>query len=169
MSKLKIYVGYNPDVLEGHRLRIIDDGCWIDLRSNQDFEFSEEETGLTYALLGLGVRMKLPEGYEAIINPRSSSFSKFKFILSNSQGVIDTNYNGIDDEWMAGIIAFPGSKISKGDRILQFRIQLSQFATSKQKKEYLEYDGIEFINVPLEEWNKISDKSRGGFGSTGIK
>ena len=54
--------------------------------------------------------------------------------------------------------------IKKGDRICQFRIQLSQKATFWQKLKWLFSSGIELVEV-----DSLNNKSRGGFGSTGVK
>ena len=54
--------------------------------------------------------------------------------------------------------------IEAGDRICQFRIQLSQKATFWQKLKWLFSSGIELVEV-----DNLNNKSRGGFGSTGIK
>ena len=49
-----------------------------------------------------------------------------------------------------------------GDRVAQFRIQLSQKATVWQKIKWLFSSGIEFVDV-----EDLHNESRGGFGSTG--
>ena len=54
--------------------------------------------------------------------------------------------------------------IHKGDRICQFRIQLSQKATMWQKLKWLSSSGIELVEV-----DDLGDNNRGGFGSTGVK
>lgn len=50
----------------------------------------------------------------------------------------------------------------KGDRICQFRIQLSQKATVWQKLRWLFSSGIKFVKV-----DDLGGTDRGGFGSTG--
>lgn len=45
----------------------------------------------------MGVAMQLPQGYEAILAPRSSTFKRYGLLQSNSIGVIDSTYNGDDD------------------------------------------------------------------------
>ena len=54
--------------------------------------------------------------------------------------------------------------IEAGDRICQFRIQLSQKATMWQKIKWLLSSGIE-----LGEVDDLGDNNRGGFGTSGIK
>jgi dUTP pyrophosphatase len=108
--------------------------------------------------------MELPKGFEAVVNPRSSIFKNFNVILANSQGVIDNSYNGNDDEWMAHLIVFRDVDIKKGDRIFQFRIQLSQKATVWQKLKWLFSSGVKLVRVV-----ELNHPNRGGCGSTGIK
>lgn len=40
-------------------------------------------------LIPLGVAIQLPNGFEAVLHPRSSTFKNFGIILANSEGVID--------------------------------------------------------------------------------
>ena len=54
--------------------------------------------------------------------------------------------------------------IEAGDRICQFRIQLSQKATMWQKIKWLLSSGIELVEV-----DDLGNENRLGFGSTGIK
>lgn len=154
---------------------IIDKGDWIDLRSATTVELNgptvprtkkdaDRKVCFTDFFLPLGIAMELPKGFEAIVNPRSSIFKKFKVILVNSQGVIDYSYNGDNDEWMAHIIAYDDIKIRKGERMFQFRIQLSQKATMWQKLKWLFSNGIELIEV-----DKLGHPDRGGHGTTGVK
>ena len=54
--------------------------------------------------------------------------------------------------------------IEAGDRICQFRAQLSQKATMWQKIKWLLSSGIELVEV-----DDLGDNNRGGFGSTGVR
>ena len=115
-------------------------------------------------LLPLGVAMEIPEGYEAHLLPRSGSFKKYGIIQTNSMGIIDNSYSGDNDIWRmtAYCIRQGGTTIKYGDRVAQFRIQLSQKATVWQKIKWLFTSGIEFVKV-----DHLSNPERGGFGSTG--
>ena len=95
--------------------------------------------------------MQLPEGYEARTAPRSSTFKRWGILQANSVGVIDNSYCGTNDEWKIPVYATRDTVLEKGDRICQFRIFETQPA-------------IEF-----EECDQLSEKDRGGFGSTGRK
>lgn len=154
--------------------RIIDKGDWIDLRASASYHLdAPKATTLKQAdrkvvfdshLLSLGIAMQLPKGFEAVVLPRSSTFKNFDVILANSEGVIDNSYSGDNDEWRFNAIAFDETIINEGDRICQFRIQLSQKATVWQKLKWLFSSGIEIIEV-----DSLSMEDRGGIGSTGTK
>lgn len=49
------------------------------------------------AYISQGVSMKLPDGYEAIVAPRSSTFKRYGILQTNGIGVIDNSYCGNDD------------------------------------------------------------------------
>lgn len=142
---MKIQIKYFSDDVK--RLHYIDNKSdWIDLRSAEDVYLKKDD----FRLIHLGVAMKLPEGYEAHIVPRSSTFKNFGIIQTNSYGVIDESYCGDNDEWMFPAYAERDTVIHKGDRICQFRIEKHQ-------------PDIEFIEV-----ENLDNKDRGGFGSTGV-
>lgn len=121
-------------------------GDWIDLRAAETREMKAGEWGF----LRLGVGMILPEGYEAHVAPRSSTFKNFGVIVTNSIGIIDNSFSGDEDEWRLPVLAMRDTVIRKNDRICQFRIV--------EKQPELEFEVVEHLR----------DKSRGGFGSTGI-
>lgn len=119
---------------------------WIDLRSAEDVELKAGD----FKVIGLGVAMHLPDGYEAIIAPRSSTYKNFGIISANSIGIIDESYCGDNDEWKFPAIALRDTKIKKNDRICQFRI------IEHQPK--VKFDVVEVLG----------NEDRGGIGSTGI-
>lgn len=119
---------------------------WIDLRAAEEVKMSPNQ----FKLIPLGVSMKLPEGYEAHIVPRSSTFKTWGIIQTNHMGVIDESYCGDDDRWMMPVLATKAVIIHKNDRICQFRI------VKKQPK------------IIFQEVDTLGEESRGGFGSTGI-
>ena len=120
---------------------------WIDLRSAETVELKQGE----FKLINLGVSMQIPEGYEAHIVPRSSTFKNFGIIQANSVGIIDNSYSGDSDIWMMPVLAMRDTKISVNDRICQFRLFKNQ--------ENVSFDEVLFLEGP----------NRGGFGSTGKK
>jgi dUTP pyrophosphatase len=120
---------------------------WIDLRAAEDVVLKKGE----FKIISLGVSMKLPDGYEAHLSPRSSTFKKWGIIQVNSVGVIDNSYSGDDDIWGLPVYATRDTEIHLNDRICQFRIMKKQ-------------DVLDF-----KETDHLSDNSRGGFGSTGVQ
>lgn len=73
-------VYHNPNM---PKLEKIDKGDWIDLRASVGGAFKKGD----FALIDLGVSMRLPDGYEAHIAPRSSTFKNWGIIQTNSVGV----------------------------------------------------------------------------------
>lgn len=118
---------------------------WIDLRAAKDVSLKKGE----FALIPLGVAMQLPEGYEAHVVPRSSTFKNFGIIQTNHQGVIDCSYCGDNDQWFMPALAVRDTQIHKNDRICQFRIMENQ-------------PKIQFTEVAV-----LGGVDRGGHGSTG--
>lgn len=141
---------------------VIAKGDWIDLRSDEDVTFNALEVGNVIKYISLGVAIELPEGYEAVIAPRSSTPKNYGIIMSNSIGVIDNSYCGDNDIWKFPALAYKETTIHKNDRIAQFRIQLSQKATIWQKIKWLFTSGVKIQIV-----QSLSNNNRGGFGSTG--
>lgn len=143
-------------------------GDWIDLRSNIDLDIigpSSKKGKVTFEsyLVPLGVAMDLGPGYEAIIASRSSSYKLYGTSMWNGIGVVDNSYNGNNDEWKYGAIGMADGHISKGDRICQFRIQLSQKATTWQRIKWLLSGG----KIKFEYVSDLNNEDRDGFGSSG--
>ena len=127
------------------RLKINPKGNWIDLYAYEDTVLCKDD----YGLLSLGVAMELPEGYEANIVPRSSTFKTWGILQTNHFGVVDNNFKGDGDIWHFPYYSTRNSIINQGDKIGQFRIQKIQ-------------PRINFIEV-----DSLGNNNRGGFGSTG--
>ena len=72
-------------------LSVKENGDWIDLRAAREYHL---EAGKSY-MINLGVAMRLPDGYEAHLAPRSSSFKNWGIIQTNSVGVIDNRDGGV--------------------------------------------------------------------------
>lgn len=141
MEQIKI-VYHNKNI---GKIEELEQGDWYDLRAAETVEMTAGE----FKLISLGVSMKLPEGYEAHLAPRSSTFKKWGITQVNSFGVIDNSYSGTNDIWRVPVRADRDTTIYEGDRICQFRI------VKKQPK-------IKFIEV-----EELDSENRGGFGSTG--
>ena len=122
-----------PDL---EKITKIKQGNWIDLRCAQQILMLAGE----YKLIPLGIAVQLPEGYEANIVPRSSTFKNFGIIQTNHFGVIDNSFCGNNDQWMFGAYAVKYTIINKNDRICQFRINKIQ-----PDFDILEVDDLENI------------------------
>lgn len=144
MKKIKIQ--YKDETIE--KLRYIDGKSdWIDLRAAEDIEMKAGE----FKLIPLGIAMQLPEGYEAHVVPRSSTFKNFGIIQTNHCGIIDETYCGPNDWWFMPAYALRDTKIAKNERICQFRIEKHQ------------------PQLVFEEVERLEHEDRGGIGSTGTR
>jgi dUTP pyrophosphatase len=142
----QIIIKYFTDKID--KLTYIDGKSdWIDLRASETVELKAGE----FKLIPLGVAMQLPEGYEAHIVPRSSTFKNYGILQTNSCGIVDGSYCGDDDMWKMPVYAIRDTRIEINERIAQFRI------VENQPK-------IEFKEV-----KSLLNGNRGGFGSTGTK
>lgn len=140
MEQIKVrYLADIPHIEKIHQ------GDWIDLRCAEDITLFTGE----FRMIPLGVAIELPEGYEALVAPRSSTFKNHGIILSNSLGIIDESYKGDNDQWHFPAYATRFTMIDKGERICQFRIIKHQ-------------PDLEFIEV-----EHLGNPDRGGLGSSG--
>lgn len=141
---LTILVRYHdPDL---GKLSVAVNGDWVDLRCADTVRLDAGQ----FAILPLGISMRLPDGYEAHIAPRSSTFKRWGILQTNGVGVIDNSYSGDNDIWGMPVYATRETTICKGDRVCQFRIM-------RRMKP-----------VHFEEVAHLDGDDRGGFGSTGI-
>lgn len=166
------------EITPGSHFSFYKKGEWIDLKAAETITLHSPQAGTQYerdgkkfrdvnfesTLIPLGFSMALPKGFEAILATRSGTYKKYKIIQANAPGVIDESYSGTNDEWKFSVIALGDCTINAGDRICQFRIQPGQKAKWWQKLRWLFTSRIEFIWV-----DKLNDKDRGGFGSTGVR
>jgi dUTP pyrophosphatase len=103
-------------------------------------------------LVPTGISIALPNGYVALVHPRSGLAIKHGVTMVNSPGTVDAGFRG--ELQIILINHDPKAAISfkKGDRIAQLVIQ---------RVEHAEF--IEVKTLPG------SDRGSGGFGSTGGK
>ncbi len=137
-----IKIKYLRDIKKIERFNV---GDWIDLRAAKNVFLKAGEI----MLIPLGVAMELPEGYEALVAPRSSAPKKFGIMCANSIGIIDESYKGDNDEWHFPAYAIRNTFIRKNERICQFRI--------------IKHQPL----IQLKEVDHLGNDDRGGFGSTG--
>ncbi len=99
-----------------------------------------------------GIRLELPEGYEAQIRARSGLALKHGITLVNGIGTIDSDYRGEIAVIMMNLLdeAFT---IKPGDRIAQM--------------VFMEYQTAAFVEVKSEDDLSKTDRAEGGFGHSG--
>lgn len=139
------------------KLKMTDKGDWCDLHTAEDVVLTNP---VEFKLVNLGVSMELPEGYEANIVPRSSTYKNWNVIQCNHFGVVDESYRGDNDVWKFPLLFILTDQsivdevnqqvvIPKHTRLCQFRIN------KKQPK-------LNFIEV-----DHLGNDDRNGFGSSG--
>jgi dUTP pyrophosphatase len=103
------------------------------------------------ALVPTGLKMAMPEGYEAQIRPRSGLAYRNGITMLNTPGTIDADYRG-ELKMLAVNLGEEDFQINHGDRIAQMII-------------------APVIQAQVHEVDNLSDTERGaaGFGSTGVK
>ncbi|MBR6028489.1 MAG: deoxyuridine 5'-triphosphate nucleotidohydrolase [Clostridia bacterium] len=144
LSEAIVQVVYHSDAIE--RLRYIDGKSdWVDLRSAEEVQLKAGE--LRY--ISLGVSVRLPEGYELWIAPRSSTFKTYGILMPNSPGIVDESYSSDEDILRMPALALRDTVIHVNDRICQCRLMAHQPA--------LRFEQVE----------SLGHQERGGFGSTG--
>lgn len=121
----------------------------VDLRAN----LTEPVTlgALERKIIGTGLKIALPEGYEAQVRPRSGLAAKHGLTVLNAPGTIDADYRG-----EIGVILVNLSNnsftINPGERIAQLVIA---------KYEQVSWNLTESLDT--------TERGSGGFGSTGKK
>lgn len=100
-------------------------------------------------LIPTGLKIQLPNGYEAQVRPRSGLALKHGITVLNSPGTVDSDYRGDIGVILINLGDAP-FEIVNGERIAQLVIA---------KHEQVSWTPVE----TLEE----SDRGEGGFGSTG--
>lgn len=139
---MEIKIKYLPGATKLNR---IPQGDWCDLYAYETKILSKDDWGI----LNLGFAMELPDGYEAEVKPRSSTFKTWGLIQTNSVAAIDNSYKGDNDIWFWPYLATRDVTIYPGDKVCQFRIRKKQ-----PDFELVEVDSLE-------------NNDRGGYGSTG--
>jgi len=100
-------------------------------------------------MIRTGLSVEIPKGYFMAIVPRSSTGLKTPLRLSNSMGIIDSDYRG-ELKLIFTNTSNSVYKVNKNDRLAQGFI-------------------LPVLQMIIEESNELSDTERGegGFGSTG--
>ena len=104
------------------------------------------------ALVGTGVRIALPDGYVAVVVPRSGLATKHGITIVNSPGTVDAGYRGEIKATLLNTDSEQAYDIGVGDRIAQLIVMPVSRARF----------------VPVEVLPE-SARGDGGFGSTGYQ
>ena len=119
----------------------------VDVYSNEELELEP----LSTTIVKTGLFVKIPEGYEIQVRPRSGLSAKSKLRIANSPGTIDSDYLGEIGIIMDNISNTYHHLIKKGERIAQLVLK---------KVEQIEWEEVE-------EFSETTERNTGGFGSTG--
>ena len=121
----------------------------LDLRAN----ITESKTidTLERCLIPTGLRIGLPEGFEAQIRPRSGLALKHGITVLNSPGTVDADYRGEIGVVLVNLSDKPFT-INPGERIAQMVI------ARHEQVQFIEVDSL-----------SESERGEGGFGHTGVK
>jgi dUTP pyrophosphatase len=119
----------------------------LDIRSSESVELKPLER----AAVGTGIYLEIPPGFEGQVRPRSGMAMKYGVTLVNSPGTVDSDYRGEIRVIMINLGKETFS-VKRGDRVAQI-----VFAPCTQ------------VRLDATEELSDSERSSGGFGSTGIK
>ena len=119
----------------------------VDLRAN-----SANPTTLgplERTIIGTGLKMALPEGFEAQVRPRSGLAAKHGLSVLNAPGTIDADYRG-----EIGVILV---NLSNESFTIQPGERIAQLVIAKHEQ----------VRWKLQETLETTERGAGGFGSTG--
>ena len=117
-----------------------------DLRSTVDLTLGPGER----ALVPTGVSLAVPEGYVALVHPRSGLAARHGISIVNTPGTIDAGYRGEIRVTVINLDPREPVRLARGDRIAQLGVQRVEGAVCREVGE-----------LPG------SVRGTGGFGSTG--
>lgn len=119
----------------------------LDLRANLDEPVTLES--LERKLIGTGLFIELPSGFEAQIRPRSGLAYKYGLSVLNTPGTIDADYRGEIKVLLVNLSKEP-FVVQDGERIAQMVIA---------KHEQIQWDSVDNLSE--------TERGAGGYGSTG--
>ena len=106
---------------------------------------------LERTIVGTGLFIELPIGYEAQVRPRSGLAAKKGITVLNAPGTVDADYRG-----EIGVILV---NLSNEDFTIQNGERIAQLVIAKHERA--EWDNVEILSD--------TERGEGGFGSTGVK
>jgi dUTP pyrophosphatase len=121
----------------------------MDLRA--DIDEPVELKPLERKLIPTGLRIALPEGYEAQLRPRSGLALKHGITVLNSPGTVDADYRGQVMVLLVNLSDTP-FVINPGERIAQMVVA---------RHEQVEFELVDTL--------PDSERGAGGYGHTGVK
>lgn len=121
----------------------------MDLRAN--LSESRVLKPLERSIVGTGLFIELPVGYEAQVRPRSGLAAKKGITVLNAPGTIDADYRG-----EVGVILV---NLSNEDFTIQNGERIAQLVIAKHERT--EWHQVETLSE--------TSRGEGGFGSTGTK
>ena len=121
----------------------------MDLRAN--ISESRVLKPLERSIVGTGLFIELPVGFEAQVRPRSGLAAKKGITVLNAPGTVDADYRG-----EIGVILV---NLSNEDFTIQNGERIAQLVIAKHERA--EWDEVEILSE--------TSRGEGGFGSTGVK
>jgi dUTP pyrophosphatase len=117
-----------------------------DLTTTVDVELKPGER----ALVPTGISIAMPDGFVALVHPRSGLAAKFGLSIVNAPGTVDAGYRGEIKVLLINLDPAEPVVLRRGDRIAQLVIQRFE------KAAFVEVDTL-----------PESVRGDGGYGSTG--
>ena len=121
----------------------------MDLRANLDAPVTLRP--LERKLIPTGLRIALPEGYEAQVRPRSGLALKKGITVLNTPGTVDADYRG-----EVGVILI---NLSQEDFVVEDGERIAQMAIARHEQ-------AELVEVSV---LSETERGAGGFGHSGVK
>ena len=120
--------------------------CAFDLVARVDTVIKSFEVGL----IPCNVIVEVPKGYMFVVTPRSSTPRKKGLLIPHGIGIVDQDYCGPEDEVKFQVLNFTKEEVvvKRGERLAQ--------------GTFVPVEKVDFTEV-----EKMTSKTRGGFGSTG--
>ena len=143
------------------KIKVVNTGCQplpayatsqsagMDLRANIESTITLHPMERT--LVPTGIRIELPEGYEAQVRPRSGLALKHGITVLNTPGTIDSDYRG-ELKVLLVNLSNDDFVVNAGERVAQMVIARHETAT---------WEEVEVLDE--------TERGEGGYGHTGVK